>query len=123
ETTRQLINQISQSGMRAHNLITDLFSLAALESGKLAIEKSDFCLECAAQEIILEMASAAARKNVRVSLAGVRLFVHADRNKIQQVFSNLLQNAIRFSPHSGTILIQANHRANEALISVADSGP
>jgi signal transduction histidine kinase len=49
--------------------------------------------------------------------------IHCDRGRVLQVFGNLIGNAIKFTPEGGAIKLRAEQRGEEALFSVADTGP
>jgi two-component system sensor histidine kinase VicK len=52
----------------------------------------------------------------------VPLYVEIDQNKFMQVLNNLISNSIKFTPDGGTITVALEQRANEALVTVADTG-
>lgn len=60
--------------------------------------------------------------SIQLILTGDHLLVHADESKIQQVLYNLLDNAIKFSHHDGTIKIETTEKNDKIFVSVKDSG-
>jgi PAS domain S-box-containing protein len=105
-------------------LIDDLLDLTRITHGKLMLEKHtleahDMLREAIAtvqSEIDLKQISLELRLNARqhtVSGDGVRL---------QQIFWNILKNAIKFTPEKGTITVQTDAKGSELSVSIADSG-
>ena len=67
----------------------------------------------------------AARKSLALEseLDGTLPTVHVDERRIQQVFSNLLDNAMKFAPHHGKITVRARQSEGAVIFSVTDNGP
>src|SRR6185436_15286949 len=65
---------------------------------------------------------AAPRHQIEVDVSDEPLFVNGDATRLQQILSNLLTNAIKFTDASGTIWVGARRDRNRAVITVRDSG-
>lgn len=107
-----------------NGLISDLLDLTRLESGHLRIEQEpvrpEYLLTNARD--LFEPAARAKRVELRVESSELPR-VHADPQRIHQVLSNLIGNALRFVPSGGQIVVQAQSHHDEVLFSVADTGP
>jgi len=106
---------------RLNQLITDILDLSRIESNKSRLELSEFDLhEMVNDTLYINMV----KKEQISTVIGVPkgFFVVADRNKLKQVFINLFNNAVKFTPAGGTITISAKMLDAEWEFSVADTG-
>ena len=115
---------IERAVKRMNRLITDLLDVARMEAGQLSIEPAALAVDdvindaLEAQRSLAENASLELRSETAPELPRV----WADRDRVLQVFENLLSNAIRFTPQGGTVIVGAEPRATEVLFSVSDTG-
>jgi signal transduction histidine kinase len=118
---------IKESSERLARLINDLLDLSVIESGKIKLEPTQF----SASDLINQVAEAfrpvAATKSVTLtaSLPDGNHLVWADRDKITQVLTNLIGNAIKFTPQDGNVSVAISPTGNDdwLSISVSDTGP
>jgi len=105
-------------------LIEDLLDLSRINRGELNITRSRLDLKELLTATTDALKLMAEGKNIRVSCDfSEGLFeVEGDANRLQQVFSNLLQNAIKFSPKNSSVLVTAANAGAEVKISVIDFG-
>ena len=123
EGVRKLAQAILRSAGRMTRIIADLLDLAQIEAGKLAVEKKPQEVEGIVREGIEMLRPLAAEMDVELDgLASAGLQVHCDRGRVLQVLSNLVGNAVKFTPKGGSIFIEAHHAGHEALILVRDTG-
>nr|MBA2449607.1 GAF domain-containing protein [Chloroflexota bacterium] len=122
---REFVKIINDEGERLTRLITQLLDISRIESGKLELQ-----LEPYDAREILETASriaepVAARRGVRLDLdpTGELPPLHVDRDRVLQVVTNLLSNAVRMSPPDETVRITATREDGMVVIGVADRGP
>lgn len=106
------------------HLIKDLVDWAAIEKGKLRIEKAPFELSGSLQKTAEIFKEKAAKRNIIVTFESVgEIPVVADEKRIRQVISNILENAVRHTPDNGHIsIVVSKIDAKNAKVSVADSG-
>jgi signal transduction histidine kinase len=107
------------------SLIDDLFELSRLESGEISWSMQQVELELLVDETIDAMRPTAAAKGVTVATriaAGLKP-VAADPERLQRVFFNLIQNAIRHTPADGSVTVLAEPVAGRLEVEVADTGP
>jgi PAS domain S-box-containing protein len=106
---------------RMSTMINGFLNISRLESGKIFIEKQHFNIEELIREIADEM-------KVTVTTHIISLFlcefveVYADRDKINSVISNLISNAVKYSPSNTTIGITCETNEKEVTVSVKDEG-
>jgi DNA-binding NarL/FixJ family response regulator/signal transduction histidine kinase len=109
-----------------NKLIRDLIDVGKVESGTLELELDSALLPdvlIGDALALMEPLAAADGVQIRCEVAASLPAVVADRDRILQVFSNLLQNAVRFTPAGGTVSIRGEALAGEVLFLVVDSGP
>jgi len=101
-----------------------LLTIAGLESGQMAISWQDLELRRLAQRVMDELVSKAdARGVVLENAVPEGLGVSADLGRLQQVLTNLVDNAIKYGTEDGRVWVEAAQRAGETVISVNDNGP
>jgi signal transduction histidine kinase len=123
--TRKQLETTLRATSRMERLIGDLLDMASIQAGRLSVERE-------AQElapIILEAVETARplatanEQTLSTELAIGSARCSIDRERILQLFSNLLGNAKKFSPSGGTIAIRATRSSNEVECSISDDGP
>ncbi|HEX7089146.1 MAG TPA: PAS domain S-box protein [Longimicrobiales bacterium] len=124
-TENQQIETIRRSVQRADRLIQDLLDVARVEAGTLAVHTARLPAAALAQEAVELHRPLADGKGIRLEavLADELPAVAADHDRILQVFSNLLDNAIKFTPEGGRVTVRAEHGNHEVIFSVSDTGP
>ncbi|MGW8391469.1 MASE4 domain-containing protein [Pseudoduganella sp. HUAS MS19] len=115
---------IDRQSRHLARLVDDLLEVSRITQGKVSLRKTDVslvdCLSDALQAV--EEALKAAGHEVLVQLPDDPLYASADATRMVQCFLNLLNNAIKFTPHGGVISVSAERLAGKAKISIADSG-
>jgi two-component system, OmpR family, sensor histidine kinase VicK len=102
-------------------MINGFLNVSRLESAKIQLDKSDFILADLVKEMI-EEAAVIQPKHTLTFLPCEHIMVNADRDKIGNVISNLVSNAIKYSPYDRNIEVKCTTVGNEAQISVKDNG-
>ena len=124
EALRETIGSMLEEAQRLHDLADTLLMLARVESGRLPSQREMISTDQMAREVCESLDVLAAEKNQRIEIhttPGVT--VQSDRILLRQAITNLLHNAIRYSPPETTIRVSTSVRENEALIEIADQGP
>ena len=119
------IGIIEQAATGMHRMINDLLDLERMAHDKLLLQPERIKVQTLIHESLDLFAPAAASKSLSISctLPSEPLFVLGDHDRILQVLSNLIGNALKFTAHGGTITLSARKRENEVEVSVADNGP
>lgn len=103
------------------NMISGFLNISRLDSGKILITKKEFLIDQLIQEIIEEFRITAASHSVSLSpCSPIKIF--ADREKIGSVISNLINNAIKYSPKGRNIEVKCLISTDKLLVSVKDEG-
>lgn len=115
---------IERAATRMNHLIQDLLDVTSMEAGRLSVEQArvsaaQLVSECAEAQRPL---AAAAGLTLRLELEGQLPELWADRGRLQQVFENLIGNALKFTPPGGTLTMGAAPRGAEVLFRVSDTG-
>jgi signal transduction histidine kinase len=114
---------IDQEAGRLTRLVGGLLLLAQAESGKLALVMSKIELDLLITEVFSEMSILAANK-VHLHLNEIdQVYVNGDRDRLKQVFINLVANAIQYTPPNGDVYISLEHIKDQARVIVRDTGP
>ncbi len=123
--TRQFLEIIRKHSQRLENLIEDLLNISALESQQARLELETLSLCDVARSVAEELAKQAREKSMDITLEfpDALPMVRGDRRRLHQVFVNLLDNAIKYTPTGGRITICARQNGNEIECCVADNGP
>lgn len=109
---------------RMNTLITDLLSLAKIESGKFPMELSEFDINELVRRCIIMFEKRIEDKNLEVSiqLTEEKMMVWADEDRISQVVTNLVDNAVKFTNEGGELKIWTNSAGNKVYVNIADTG-
>lgn len=123
ENAEQFLKIIKKQADRFDNLINDLLSLSGLESKEIKLKLEPIELKEFNNKILLNFKSQIKKKNIQVtSELKENLFINADREKLEQVLTNLIDNAIKFNKENGFIKIYDEVYDNGIKIIVEDSG-
>ena len=124
ERVHKSTQAILRSADRMKRLIADLLDLAQIRAGKLAVELKPHGAESMVQEGMETLRAAATRMNQTLDCAvSAGLHVRCDRERVLQVLSNLVGNAVKFTPEGGAVHVEAREGQREAVFSVSDTGP
>jgi signal transduction histidine kinase len=123
--TRHAIDGIKRSAARMNRLIQDLLDVTRIEAGRLSIEPRQHPTAAVIADALetQRAITSAAGFDVRLDLPPELPDVIADRDRLLQVFENLIGNAIKFAPAGGRITIGAAVRGPQIVFRVADNGP
>lgn len=118
------LGSILQATQRMTRLINDLLDLSRLEAGEMAavqetIDLSDFLANQLRQEKVLFQEK---EVHLQVEVTAKDLCILADSGRLSQILSNLLSNALRYSPPHSTVTITASRQNQQALIRITDQG-
>ncbi len=121
---RRYLETISQATKRLLVLSNDLSDLARINTGELHLELRPVLLSEVARAAVRELTVTAAAKSITMSVdgAGEEPPVAGDYNRLYQVVSNLLGNAVKFTPSGGQVRIHVQPEPGQVALQVQDTG-
>ena len=126
EQQRLYMSRMLDNSNRLIRMIEDLLDRARIQSGKLDLVPGEIDLGWCVVEAVeqLRLLAQARRQTLTAVAPSAPLVVWADRDRLIQIVMNLTQNAVKFTPEGGSIIVTAK-RENELLagVSVCDTGP
>jgi two-component system phosphate regulon sensor histidine kinase PhoR len=124
EKSARFISIIKEHSDRLGYIIDDLLSLSEVELSRDCVNKTELDLKEVIDEISLgfEQALAEKKQGLTVSTKGDNFIIQADRNKIEQVFANLIDNAIKYTKETGRIEILICEKDQTVCVTIQDNG-
>jgi signal transduction histidine kinase len=120
---QQAAGVIYNESNRMHRLVLDLLSLARLEAGTADLQRTPLDLTDLLKSIVHKFSLQAQHVQVSVNTdLAASLPIVGDADRLTQVFTNLLDNALKFTPAGGQVSIRAAQENGSAVVSVADTG-
>jgi signal transduction histidine kinase len=122
----ECIQHIAESGAHLQHLISDLLDTARIESGKIELNEEPLDATAIARDAAAFLQPEAAKKGIRIELDmdGHPPVWQADRRAALQILSNLLGNAVKFSPPRSAVALRLHRLENDGLgIEIKDQGP
>ncbi len=106
-------------------LIADLLDMERIEGGKLQLVLKKYDLGKILQEVLESFAPLARTKSIELRIASSHLSseIFCDKDRVGQVLSNLIGNALKFTPKGGAITVGAVLSTDAVQVSVSDTGP
>ena len=120
ETMRTALTQTERLG----RLVTELLDLSRLDAGVVPMDRSPINLHTFLDDVVREATVNAdgAGHDVRFQVSAPAIHIEGDRERLHQVFANLLDNAARHSPPGGTVTVRAERHDDHVVVAVADEG-
>jgi two-component system, OmpR family, phosphate regulon sensor histidine kinase PhoR len=122
EEEQHLRRIVSRQLARLERLVDDLSELSRIESGDLHLELEDVDVRQLLDDLCDDFAERSAKKGLRIVIRGASVTVRGDALRLQQVFSNLLDNAIKYGGHDTTIDLEVEPTHDAAIVRIADHG-
>jgi signal transduction histidine kinase len=124
EASRQeFLEIIASSADKLARLVDDLLDAAKLEAGVLRLEREPVRVERIVRQVVDRCVALAPGREFTVEVAPDLPLAYADPGRLDQMLTNLVENAIKYSPDGGSIAVRAGGGPDDAItISVADHG-
>ncbi len=118
------VQEIQSTAYKMNKLIGDLLDSAAMEMGNITLEYSDTVLALLVHTVSAQYEYAAQKKEQKIMVeADDSLVIQADTERLEQVFDNLVSNAVKYSPTGKTIWLRVFKTDGMARVEVQDEGP
>jgi len=122
EQARQYLPGAQRSSERMMRLVGDLLDIEKINSGMMELERKKVSVQKVFQDTFEQSANLANDFKVTLLFEPANLFVDADEEKLLRVLSNLVSNAIKFSPAAGSVTVSAKSNSKTVVFTVADTG-
>jgi len=126
QAMRAIVASIAGTTDSAIHLANRLLTLARIEHGGGSAQTAPVALAAVAGQVGLELALPAVQKGIDLALEvadGERATVVGQELLLHELVSNLVDNAIRYTPHGGSVLLRLQRSGDRVLLEVSDSGP
>jgi two-component system, OmpR family, phosphate regulon sensor histidine kinase PhoR len=123
EMAPKMVEVIHRQSERLSELVEDLLELSQLESKEFQLAREPVCVQQAAQRAAETVRVKALNKRIRLTVeVPVDLEVLGDRRALEQVLLNLLDNAVKYTPEGGQVVLTGRAQDGRAVVAVRDSG-
>ena len=124
EEHQKYMQVVYDETQRLTRLIRDLLDLSRIESGNVPMNPVDFNINELMRRVLIKYEGRLDEKNMEVEaeFADEPCMVHADMDRIEQVVSNLVDNAIKFCGQYGKLTLETRWEGAECVVTVADDG-
>jgi two-component system sensor histidine kinase BarA len=122
---QKFVQTINDKGQQLLQLIMSLLDLSKLESGTISMKKGTVVIEQLLGDVAATLAPKARKRSIDIAVAvdpGLPE-VQGDPDRLRQVFVNLVDNAVKFSPDGGTVTVAARRKTGAVEVRVVDRGP
>jgi two-component system sensor histidine kinase VicK len=120
---REVLESARVEVERMSRIVENLLILARIDEGKLHLLLAPIHLRELVETVVRELQPLANAKAIHVEIAGERAEASADRERLGLAVTTLVENALKYSTSGGEVKISVWQRADEAGITVTDSGP
>lgn len=122
--TQMGLEIISKETERLHGLVENLLDFSKLEADRLEMDFEAMDLVSLLQRVIFQMStlSSAKKINCQLSVAKGYILIEGDGDRLNQVFINILDNAIKYTPVGGSIMCQVTEIGERVVVTIRDTG-
>jgi signal transduction histidine kinase len=120
----EALQDINQASLRLGDLIADLLDVTRLQAGRLQLYCEPTDLIALTRRVMARLQMTTAQHTLSLHTSLEHLVAAGDSPRLEQVLSNLINNAIKYSPNGGpvTVSVAEDVQAHEAVLSVHDTG-
>jgi len=124
EEQEKYLGIVLNESKRLSRLVTELLQLTRLEKGQAELHISSFCINEMLRLSLLKFENRILEKNIEVNVDFEKesQYVLGDKDKIEQVVTNLIDNAVKFTNENGNINISTTHKSNKVIVSIKNTG-
>jgi CheY-like chemotaxis protein len=103
-------------------LVDDLLQVSRVMSGSVTLQRQELDVRAVAAGVLATLYYAGRTQQHRMTLAGDAALVHADPTRLEQVITNLLDNALKYTPAGGEIALTVGWERDQAVLTIRDTG-
>jgi len=122
DTTRSLVAVIGRQTGHLARIVDDLLDVARLTSGKIELRTETVDLHELAAQCLESRAHTTGSREHSVELRGEPVYVDGDPARLAQVLDNLVDNALKYTPPGGSVVVATELSGDQAVLRVRDSG-
>jgi signal transduction histidine kinase len=122
ERTAELVRRVLEGVDRLATLVADLLDVSRMRAGQLRVEARPIDLVALIGEVVRRHAAAAPGHTLLFAGQDDPCIVAADPGRLEQVFDNLIANALKYSPHGGTVRVGLVREQGSVHVAVEDDG-
>ena len=113
---------ISNQASRLNRMITSLLDLSRIQTGQLSIERGAVDVRALIERVVSEVQPTFSEHTLSLSAPDAPIIVDGDELRLEQVFQNLIQNAVKYSPAGGAVYVRLERHEDKAVVAVTDEG-
>jgi PAS domain S-box-containing protein len=119
----RFVGHILQDARHLLELINEILDISKIESGRVELKREEFDFGQCIDEVLAGIQQHAAAKNIRLeNRNSFHANLYADRVRIKEVFYNLLNNAVKFTPEGGRVWVESTADSKQLQVLVCDTG-
>lgn len=122
QTQAEYLNVIVEESDRLSDIIADLLESSMIDAGLMYIERQPTRLDRLAQEVVEDVSRRPHQHRFLLHFPPDLPIIDADPSRLRRVLLNLVDNAVKYSPNGGLVVIRAEVSGDECVVSVADQG-
>lgn len=123
EELREVLNNNLEEIKRMSTIVEFLLELSRVEGGEVPLATVDVDLVELLQDLLAQVQPVAEEKGVALSFqAGEGMLIQGDLHRLRQIFVNLLENAIKYTPLGGSVSVEIAATAEQITVAVSDTG-
>lgn len=123
ENNQRFLAVIRKNAQRMHRLIDDILELSSIESGQVRLEQKKVNLNTLVEEIFTNLSTKARRRKIKLTNnISKNTFVFADAVRLDQMLTNLIENAVKFNCEAGSVVVGFEQKDAKDTISIFDTG-
>jgi len=117
------LRNIDASARHLLRVVSDVLDLSRIAAGRLTIQREAFPLHEVVDEVVASLMPVAMEREIQLTTSVPdELQVYADRQRMRQVLTNLVNNALKFTPANGTVRVESESRGENLELRVIDTG-
>jgi two-component system, OmpR family, phosphate regulon sensor histidine kinase PhoR len=123
ENNRRFLGVIRRNAERMHALIADVAELSQIESGNITLDVKNVRVAPLVDETFAALRTKASVRNIElINEVTPDTMVRADSMRLEQMLTNLIDNAIKFNREGGSVTVSVSKNGTRSIVSIADTG-
>jgi CheY-like chemotaxis protein len=118
----ELASKARRQVNRLAKLVEDLLDVSRLDARRMSLAQQRVDLAALVEQVVNDFRGASRQHDLLFHRPPGPVWIEGDRERLEQVLVNVIQNAIKYSPFGGRIVVKADRRGREAFVAVTDPG-